>query len=70
MTQQTTTETNGSAWPGATSGMSTEFTLIIPLKPGGAQRLREEVLPHVDTTVTDRVGTLHEARLVIFDNDT
>jgi hypothetical protein len=70
MTQPTTPEPTGSVRPGKTIGQSTEFTVIVPLKPGGAERLREQTFRHIDTTAAIRLGTLHEARAVIFDNDT
>jgi hypothetical protein len=56
--------------PGKKSGQLGEFTMIVPLKPGGAKRLREQVLPHASTEITDKVGTLHDARVVIIDDDT
>jgi hypothetical protein len=75
MAQQTTTATNGSVRPGKTLGQVTEFTAIFPLNPGGAERTRE-LLNRVATTrgteadVADRVGTLHDMRSIIIDNDT
>lgn len=64
--------------PGLKSGRSNEFTLIMPLKPGGAERMRKKVSdPHRNRNqadrsqaLMDRVGTLHDERFVIFDNDT
>ena len=58
--------------PGLKSGRSSEFTLVMPLKPGGAERMRK----NVGSTDKSRIqslhalGTVHEARFVIFDNDT
>ena len=79
MAQQTepgaTPQPTAPARPGKTLGQVTEFTAIIPLKPGGADRLRE-LLSRVAQTrgteadVADRVGTLHDMRSVIIDNDT
>ncbi len=51
--------------PGLKSGRSTEFTLILPLKPGGAERMRKKNFGSLPN-----LGTVHEARWVIFDNDT
>jgi hypothetical protein len=70
MTQQPTPETTGPVRPGKRLGPSSEFTLIAPLKPGGAVRLREQVFPNIDTGAAVKLGTLHEARVVIFENDT
>jgi hypothetical protein len=59
--------------PGLKAGQANEFTLISKLKPGGAQRMRELL---ADGFVgdrqqnTDRVGTVHDLRFVIFEDDT
>jgi hypothetical protein len=59
--------------PGLKSGRSNEFTLISALKPGGAERMRK-LMPDGFTGQrqknTDRIGTVHDLRFVIFDNDT
>ena len=59
--------------PGKTVGQVNEFTLLVPLKPGGAERLRER-LNNVDVqqreSFAERVGTLHDMRSIIIDNDT
>src|SRR5215510_3274982 len=63
----------GKVRPGLKSGRSNEFTLILPLKPGGAERLRKKMDDTYKAQVqsdTDRIGTLHDMRFVIFDNDT
>jgi hypothetical protein len=54
------------------SGQAAEFTAILPLKPGGAQRMRERLKNYTaeDAAALDKVGTVHDLRLVIFDNDT
>jgi hypothetical protein len=70
MAQQTTPESTGPVRPGKRLGQKNEFTVIVPLKPGGAERLREQVFTHIDTSAALRLGTLHEARVVIFENDT
>jgi hypothetical protein len=73
--QGATTEGTAPGRPGKTLGQVTEFTAIFPLKPGGADRLRE-LLKRVAQTrgseadVADRVGTLHDMRSIIIDNDT
>ena len=60
------------ARPGLKSGRSNEMTLIMPLKLGGAERLRKKLGPNKfpGGWALDRVGTVHDLRYVIFDNDT
>ena len=76
MAQQTTTATTASARPGKTLGQVTEFTMIVPLKPGGADRLRETLNRAAQSRGSeggsegDLVGTLHDMRTIIIDNDT
>jgi len=62
----------GSVRPGLKAGRSNEFTLIMPLKPGGAERLRKKLGPDTfaGTWALDRLGTVHDLRFLIFDNDT
>jgi hypothetical protein len=63
--------------PGRTDGVCSEFTVFAEIKPGHAEALREE-LAKIANTSTDagsraamrQIGTLHDARHVIFDNDT
>jgi hypothetical protein len=63
----------GNVRPGLKAGRSNEFTLISALKPGGAERMRK-LMPDGFTGQrqknTDRIGTVHDLRFVIFDNDT
>ena len=61
--------------PGLKAGRSNEFTLIMNLKPGGAERLRKKLASNSkfgnqNQVFADRIGTLHDLRFVIFDNDT
>jgi len=61
--------------PGLKTGRSNEFTLIMNLKPAGAERLRKKLASdskfgNENNAVVDRVGTLHDMRFTIFDNDT
>src|SRR6476620_10519100 len=65
----------GNVRPGLKAGQVQEFTLIMNLKPGGAERLRKKLasdsnFANQNRSVVDRVGTLHDMRFVIFDNDT
>jgi hypothetical protein len=56
---------------GAMSGEVSELTVIVPLKPGGAQRLRK-FFKLIDGNLAGagQVGTLHNMRFVFLDNDT
>ena len=57
---------------GARLGNVSELTIIVPLAPGGAKRLRAflKVLRGNLSQGADKVGTLHTMRFVFFDNDT
>src|SRR5882672_3161417 len=57
---------------GARLGKVSELTIIVPLAPGGAQRLRAflKVLRGNLSQGANKVGTLHTMRFVFFDNDT
>jgi hypothetical protein len=57
---------------GARLGKRSELTMIVPLAPGGAKRLRT-FLRMLDGNLAggaDKVGTLHDMRFVFLDNDT
>jgi hypothetical protein len=60
--------------PGLKSGRSNEFTLLARLKPGGAERLRSKLGPDTfrdqNQPLVDRLGTVHDLRYLIIDNDT
>jgi hypothetical protein len=61
--------------PGLKAGQAQEFTLIMNLKPGGAEDLRKKLasdsnFASKNQVVIDRVGTIHDFRFTIFDNDT
>ncbi|WP_432025494.1 hypothetical protein [Streptomyces sp. 1222.5] len=63
--------------PGASDGVCSEFTVFTKIKPGHAQALRD-LLAELSATHDDegfrvamhQIGTLHDARHVIFDDDT
>ena len=56
---------------GARLGKVSELTIIVPLAPGGAKRLRAFLrLLGGNLNKGDLVGTLHDMRFVFFDNDT
>ena len=77
MAQGSTPESAGSARPFRYNGNQGEFTLLAPLKPGGAERAREiqrvaleeETFTAVSGALRG-VGTLHEVRIALVDNDT
>src|SRR6476661_2368374 len=65
----------GNVRPGLKAGQVQEFTLIMNLKPGGAERMRKKLASDSNfagqnQAVVDRVGTVHDLRFTIFDNDT
>jgi len=56
---------------GSRQGKVSELTLIVPLAPGGAKRLRAFLqLLNGDFDGADKVGTVHDMRFVFLDNDT
>jgi hypothetical protein len=57
---------------GLISGQAHEFAIILPLKPGGGQRMRDRLENSVTagTKSLDKMATLHDLRFVLFDNDT
>ncbi|MFC5675532.1 hypothetical protein [Streptomyces incanus] len=63
--------------PGRSDGVCSEFTVFTKIKPGEADALREVLAALADAADDEQVhaavrqiGTLHDARHVIFDNDT
>jgi hypothetical protein len=61
--------------PGMTDGVASEFTVYTKIKPGHADALRKDLANIRSATEANRdalreIGTLHDARHVIFDNDT
>ena len=57
---------------GARLGKRSELTIIVPLAPGGAKRLRSflQLLGGNLSPGAAKVGTLHDMRFVFFDDDT
>jgi hypothetical protein len=56
---------------GSRLGKVSELTLIVPLAPGGADRLRAFLrLLGGNLDGADKVGTVHDMRFVFLDNDT
>lgn len=62
--------------PGMTDGVCSEFTVFTKIKPGHADALREEFARiegaggQATRAALEQIGTLHDGRHVIFDNDT
>jgi hypothetical protein len=50
-------------------GKQGEFTLLAPLKPGGADKARE-LAKYATVDHLGRIGTLHEVRIAFLDDDT
>ena len=56
---------------GHRSGVVSELTVIMPLKPGGAERMRNILkLLHGNFRGADKIGTLHNMRFIFIENDT
>ena len=58
---------------GARIGKVSELTVILPLRPGGAKRMRaffETLHGSIGNQSVDLVGTVHDMRWVFLDNDT
>jgi hypothetical protein len=51
-------------------GKQGEFTLLAPLKPGGAEKAREIGRIASEGAAPGKIGTLHNVRIAILDNDT
>jgi len=60
--------------PGLKSGVMSEFTVYANVKPGHEKAVREEIERATHdprrAEAVHEIGTLHEARWVLFDNDT
>ena len=68
-----TTQAKSAGRIGARQGKVSELTIIAPLRPGGAKRMRAffEILHgSIGNEAVDRVGTVHDMRWVFLDNDT
>jgi len=57
---------------GVRLGKVSELTIVVPLAPGGAKRLRafRQVMGGNLSSGASKVGTLHDMRFVFLDNDT
>jgi len=55
---------------GSRLGKVSELTILAPLVPDGAKRIRGFIeLMHGDFSTSDRIGTLHDMRFVFVDDD-
>ena len=74
MAQDTSSEPTAQMGPGLTDGQAHEFTIILPLKPGGADRTREMLKQRFSGDEArarrDSMGNLHDLRVAFVDNDT
>jgi hypothetical protein len=55
---------------GLRQGKVSELTTILKLVPGGAERIRAVLEAGRNLRIADKVGTLHDMRYVLLDNDT
>lgn len=74
MTSTKTGQSTQPERPGMTDGVASEFTVMTTIKPGHADQLRQLLAKiksvfDVDRSPLDEIGTLHDARYVIFDDD-
>ncbi|HUR02272.1 MAG TPA: hypothetical protein VM347_07025 [Nonomuraea sp.] len=69
-----TTNTGKPARPGLKSGRTNEFTLFFNVKPGHGPQIRDIFqqpgFEEKRKEISARIGTLHDARWVLFDDDT
>ncbi|MFG1959865.1 hypothetical protein [Nonomuraea sp. NPDC049028] len=69
-----TTNTQQPSRPGIKDGRTSEFTLFFNVKPGHGQQIRDIFqqpgFEEKRKEMSARIGTLHDARWVLFDNDT
>jgi hypothetical protein len=73
MAQDTSREPTAQMEPSATDGQAHELTVIVPLKPGGAEKTRELLKQRTSDEARvrrDAMGNLHDMRVAFFDNDT
>ena len=64
------TETSSAGRTGLRRGKVSELTIVFPVAPGGAKRLKAVLDGGVNVNAPDRVGTVHDMRYVFLDNDT
>src|SRR4029450_5854504 len=68
---QKVSQNETSAGPaGLRQGKVSELTTILKLVPGGAERIRAVLEAGRNLRIADKVGTLHDMRYVLLDDDT
>ena len=63
-------ETLSAGRTGLRRGKVSELTIVFPIAPGGAKRLRAVLDGGINVQAPDRVGTVHDMRYVFLDNET
>jgi hypothetical protein len=63
-------ETSSAGRTGLRRGKVSELTIVFPIAPGGAKRLRAVLDGGINVQAPDRVGTVHDMRYVFLDNET
>ena len=64
------TETSSAGRTGLRRGKVSELTIVFPIAPGAAKRLKAVLDGGFNVQAPDRVGTVHDMRYVFLDNDT
>ena len=64
------TDTSSAGRTGLRRGKVSELTIVFPIAPGGAERLRAVLDGGFNVQAPDRVGSVHDMRYVFLDNDT
>ena len=65
-----TAETPAANRAGLRDGKVSEFTVIAPMKPGGADRLRSLLASREGRfSLADKIGSVHDMRFVFIEND-
>jgi hypothetical protein len=64
------TETSSAGRTGLRRGKVSELTIVFPIAPGAAKRLKAVLDSGFNVQAPDRVGSVHDMRYVFLDNDT
>ena len=65
-----TEKTSSAGRTGLRRGKVSELTIVFPIAPGGAKRLKAVLDSGFNVQAPDRVGSVHDMRYVFLDNDT
>ena len=63
-------ETSSAGRTGLRRGKVSELTIVFPLAPGGAKRMKAVLDAGGNVNTPDKVGSVHDMRYVFLDNDT